>query len=43
MYRNLNSAILVMKSAKDRLRCNDAEVLNRAEKWDILVERAMNS
>src|SRR5262249_9396216 len=31
-----------MKAAEDRLRCDDAEALNRPMEWGILVQRAMN-
>src|SRR5262245_47377702 len=32
-----------MKAAEDRLRCDDAEALNRPMEWGILVQRAMNA
>jgi hypothetical protein len=38
-----DSAILVMKTAEDRLRCDDAEALNRARERGIFAQRAMNS
>jgi CRP-like cAMP-binding protein len=38
-----DSAILVMKTAEDRLRCDDAEALNRARGWGIFAQRSMNS
>ena len=41
--RKSDSAILVVKAAEDRLRCDDAEVLNRPMKWGILVQQAMNA
>src|SRR5262249_47245550 len=41
--RKSDSAILVMKAAEDRLRCDDAEALNRPVEWGILVQRAMNA
>src|SRR5207248_1627306 len=41
--RKSDSAILVVQAAEDRLRCDDAEVLNRPMKWGILVQRAMNA
>src|SRR6266516_8147069 len=41
--RKSDSAILVMKAAKDRLRCDDAEALNRPMEWGILVQRAMDA
>jgi hypothetical protein len=40
---NSDSAILVMKAAQNRLRCNDSEALNRAMQWRILAQRAMNA
>src|SRR5262245_59453872 len=43
VYRKSDSAILVMKAAKDRLGCDDAEALNRPMEWGILVQRAMNA
>ena len=43
VYRKSDSAILVMKAAKDRSRCGDAHVLNRPMKRGILVQRAVNS
>jgi len=43
VYRKLDPAILVMKAAKDRLACDDAEALNRPVEWGILVQRAMNA
>jgi Resolvase, N terminal domain len=43
VYRKSDSAILVMKTAKDRSRCDDAEALNRARERGIFVQRAMNS
>ena len=43
MYRKSDSAILVMKTAEDRLRCDDAEALNRARERGIFAQRAMNS
>src|SRR5204862_4147887 len=41
--RKLDSAMLVMKAAEDRLRCDDAEALNRPMEWGILVQRAVNA
>jgi hypothetical protein len=43
VYRKSDSAILVMKTAEDRLRCDDAEALNRARERGIFAQRAMNS
>jgi hypothetical protein len=43
VYRKSDSAILVMKTTKDRSRCDDAEALNRARERGIFVQRAMNS
>src|SRR5262245_40417078 len=43
VYRKSDSAILVMKAAKDRLGCYDAEALNRPMEGGILVQRAMNA
>jgi len=38
-----DSAILVMKTAEDKLRCDDAEALNGARERGIFAQRAMNS
>ncbi len=43
VYRKSDSAILMMKTAEDRLRCDDAEALNRARERGIFAQRAMNS
>ena len=43
VYRKLDSAILVMKPAKERLGCDEAETLNRPMERGILVQRAMNA
>src|SRR5215469_2586228 len=43
VYRKSDSAILVMKAAKDGLGCDDAEALNRPMERGILVQRAMNA
>jgi transposase len=42
VYRKLDSAILVVKAAEDRLRCDGAEALNRAMKRGVLVQRSMS-
>ena len=41
MYQKLDSAILVMKSAEDRLRCDGAEALNGAMERGVLVQRSV--
>jgi hypothetical protein len=38
-----DSAIFVMKTAEDRLRCDDAEALSRVRERGIFAQRAMNS
>ena len=43
MYRKLDSAILMMKAAQDRRRCDNAEALNRTMERGIFVQRAMDS
>src|SRR5262249_25018460 len=43
VYRKSDSAVLVMKAAKERLGCDDAEALDRPMEWGILVQRAMNA
>ena len=43
MYRKLDSAILVVKAAEDRLRRDGADALNRAMKRGVLVQRSMSS
>src|SRR4029453_11824651 len=43
VYRKSDSAILVMKTAEDRPRCDDAEALNRARERGIFAQRAMNA
>jgi hypothetical protein len=43
VYRKSDSAILVMKTAEDRSRCDDSEALNRARERGIFAQRAMNS
>ena len=43
VHRKSDSAISVMKTAEDRLRCDDAEALNRARERGIFAQRAMNS
>src|ERR1035437_3885125 len=40
--RKLDSAIMVVKAAEDRLRCDCADALNRAMKRGVLVQRAMS-
>src|SRR6266487_6430809 len=42
-YRKSDSAILVMKTAKDRSRYDNSEALNRARERGIFVQRVMNS
>ena len=42
VYRKLDSAIVVVKAAEDRLRCNGAETLNRAMERGVLVQRSMS-
>jgi hypothetical protein len=39
----LDSAIFVVKTVEDRLRCDDAEALNRARERGLFAQRAMNS
>src|SRR4029450_13567026 len=41
--RKLDSAILMMKAAKDRLGCDGADALNRPMERGILVQLAMNA
>jgi hypothetical protein len=41
VYRKLDSAILVVKAAEDRLGCDGAETLNRAMERGVLVQRSM--
>ena len=43
MYRKLDSAIMVVKAAEDRLRCDGSDALNRAMKRGVLVQRSMSS
>ena len=42
VYRKLGSAIMVVKAAEDRLRCDGADALNRAMKRGVLVQRSMS-
>ena len=42
MYRKLDSAIMVVKAAEDRLRRDGADVLNRAMKRGVLIQRPMS-
>src|SRR5674476_733452 len=42
VYRKLDSAIMVVKAAEDRLRCDGADALNRAMKRGVLVQRSMS-
>jgi hypothetical protein len=42
VYRKLNSAIMVVKAAEDRLRCDGADALNCAMKRGVLVQRSMS-
>jgi hypothetical protein len=42
VYQKLDSAIMVVKAAEDRLRCDGAETLNRAMEWGVLVQRSMS-
>src|SRR5674476_1432797 len=42
VYRKLDSAIMVVKTAEDRLRCDGADALNRAMKRGVLVQRLMS-
>jgi hypothetical protein len=43
VYRKSDSAILVMKTAKDRSRYDNSEALNSAREPGIFVQRVMNS
>src|SRR5674476_298326 len=43
VYRKLDSAIMVVKAAEDRLRCDGADALNRAMERGVLVQRSMSS
>ena len=36
--KNLNADVVVMKSAKDRIRGDDSEPLNWARDWRILIQ-----
>jgi hypothetical protein len=42
-YRELNPAVLMMKSAEDRLSSELAEPLDRSRGWRILAQRQMRS
>ena len=42
LYRELDSAILVVKATEDRLPFDGAAVLNRAMEWGILVQGTMS-
>ena len=42
VYRKLDSAIMVVKAAEDRLRRDGADALNRAMKRGVLVQRSMS-
>src|SRR5665811_1337204 len=42
VYQKLDSAIMVVKAAEDRLRCDGADALNRAMKRGVLVQRSMS-
>src|SRR6266478_3119938 len=43
VYRKLDSAIVVMQSAQQRMRCDASDPLNRAREWRIFVQRAVRS
>jgi len=43
VYRILDSAILVVKTAKDRSRCNGAEPLDNATERRVLAQRSVSS
>ena len=42
LYRKLDSAIMVMKSAEDRYRCDAAHVLDRAMDRSVFAKRPMS-
>jgi hypothetical protein len=42
MYRKLDSAIMVVKAAEDRLRYDGADALNRTMKRGVLVQTSMS-
>jgi len=42
LYQKLDSAIMVMKSAEDRHRCDAAYVLNGAMDWSVFAKSPMS-
>ena len=43
VYRKLDSAILVMQPAKQRMRCDTSDPLNRARERRVLLQRSVRS
>ena len=43
VYRKLDSAIVVMKAAEQRMRCDASDPLNRTREGRVLVQRSMRS